>query len=212
MDTSMEDLHTHPDYAYYGLLEQEKTIGVRRIEEIINHSYFTAAVNMKVIVLDHMDKVTLDAQNKLLKTIEEANVVILGLAYSDSVIPTLRSRMQIIRVCNEEHIIPESVRIIMDEVKDYLSVSINSDFHDLFRILGLVKEKDPKSFFMLYREFIPELLDLIGKLVVDKQIYQVDKDYCGLLALLCRDREVCGTSSYSKDDFFELIVQVIENL
>ncbi len=211
LGTSMERLIGHQDYLSFGLGENEKTIGVETAKDIIDYSYLTAAFDIKVIVIDHMDKMTVEAQNKLLKTIEEANVIIIGLAYEDNILSTLKSRMQVIRICNRKRVLSNDVQVILNRTRECLMNPHNGGTQNLFRVLGLVKEKDPQSFFAIYREFVPDLIDMMAVTIVDRQITN-KKDYTGLLANLQRERTVCTNYRYSKDDFFALIVLIAENM
>ena len=213
---SEEKLRSHPDYMYFGFCEDDKYIGVDRakeiIDQIIDFSCLTAAYDMKVVVIDHMEKMTVDAQNKLLKTIEEANVVIIALAYDDCIISTLKSRMRMMRIDSADRILPKDVSSILDRVRDCLINQKTLDCSRLLSLLGLVKEKDPHSFFMEYREYVPELIDVLGRTLADRQVASKNRDYSGVLSALCQERTICTNTRYSKDDFFELIVTVIENI
>ena len=213
LNTTVERLRLHPDYAYFGLDADEKTFGVDKAKLIIELSYLSAAVSdIKVIVIDNMDKMTLEAQNKLLKTLEEANVVIIGLAYEDNLIPTVKSRMRIMRVSSEQRELPLEVKQIFENVLVCLENKNLADYYSLLAVLNLVKEKDPKSFFAVYRDYVPELIDFFGEQIINRQLSFSGKSYKKLLGVLYANRIACMTPQYTKDDFFVLIVQIIENL
>lgn len=214
LNTSATKLHLHPDYAYFGLDDGEKTFGVDKVKQVIELSYLSAALaEIKVVVIDHMDKMTLEAQNKLLKTLEEANVIIIGLAYEDCLIPTIKSRMRVVRVANKNRELPADVQRIFGEVKKCLADETATNYYYLLSILNLVKEKDPNSFFAVYRSYVPDFIDLVGNIVVNRQLsFSGKSNYKKLLNVLYADRNICSTPQYTKDDFFVLVVNIIENL
>ena len=211
LGTSTADLICHPDYSYYGLGRNEKTMGVETAKEIIDHSCLTAAYEMKVIVIDHMDKMTVDAQNKLLKTVEEGNVIIIGLAYEDRILSTLKSRMQVIRICDKKRELSNELEDIFYQTRKRLLSNSCDNVKELLSILGLVREKDPQSFFSIHRESVPDLIDVIASAIIDRHIVN-NKDYTSLLTNLCCEKSRCSDIRYSKEDFFLLIAEVIENI
>lgn len=84
----------HPDYIYIGLKEKENSIKVEDIMPVI-HEIMTKPMEsaFKVILIDDADSMTVEAQNKLLKTIEDVPeyIKILLVAHS-SLLPTIESR------------------------------------------------------------------------------------------------------------------------
>ena len=75
------------------------SLGVDTAEKIIARSQILPAVAQRqVILIDGFDKMTIPAQNKLLKLVEETEtVVIIAVAYEDTVLPTMKSRMNVVR-------------------------------------------------------------------------------------------------------------------
>lgn len=85
---------SHPDLMW---LENEK-LGVEQAKNIRNHLALKPfqAEKRAVVVVD-AENLTSDAQNALLKTMEEPNreaVIILGVASEENLLPTIRSRSQ----------------------------------------------------------------------------------------------------------------------
>lgn len=84
----------HPDYIYIGVKEDETSIKVEKIMPIIQESLSVPLESMyKVIVIDDADVMTVEAQNKLLKTVEDIPLYmkIIFVAHK-SLLPTIESR------------------------------------------------------------------------------------------------------------------------
>jgi DNA polymerase-3 subunit delta' len=79
----------------------KQTIGVEQIRELSAHTYMTPnELDLKVYIIDHADKMTAQAQNAFLKTLEEpvTNVMyFLICENSQMLLPTIISRAPIIR-------------------------------------------------------------------------------------------------------------------
>lgn len=211
LNTTVELLTTNQDYMFVSYDEGKSSIGVETAGSIIAKASLKASYGeYQVCVVDHMDSMTKEAQNKLLKTLEESAMVVIGVCYEDNIIPTVKSRMKKI-VVSENRELPEDVLRIFDGV----IASMGSSEHpeSILRLLNLVKEKDPESFFAVHREYVGELISTIGSC-----ISFTETKNCSSLLLektmprLASHRERCMSSGYSKDDFFMLIVTVIEDL
>ena len=87
------------DYMFIGLGEDKKSLGVEEAEAIIAKNLLLPATAPKqVVVVDSFNLMTVPAQNKLLKLIEESTTtVIIAVAYEDTVLPTIKSRMGVVR-------------------------------------------------------------------------------------------------------------------
>ena len=93
----------HPDVLVY---PQGKDFKVADSESIIeNVQIRPMEADYKIIVINRLDNSTVQAQNKILKTIEEApkNVIFLITATnSNAVLPTIKSRTQVLEIENFE--------------------------------------------------------------------------------------------------------------
>ena len=89
LDTSLERLQYHPDYLY---IESEKTLGVEESTEIIAKAKLVPSLsNHTVVVINHFETMTPQAQNKLLKLIEDnAQILVLGIVLTVAAIGILR--------------------------------------------------------------------------------------------------------------------------
>lgn len=103
------DTHNHPDFSLL-TLEKKASIGVEEIRTL------TASVQIKpyeggrrVVVIDPADKLTVAAQNALLKTLEEPPghaVFLLVADKAQAMLPTVRSRVRIIELARQN---PEQI-------------------------------------------------------------------------------------------------------
>lgn len=86
----------------YLLIEPEegaKSLGVDDADRIIAKAQTAPySAEKQVILVDGIDLMTVPAQNKLLKLLEESvTVVVVAVAYKDTMLPTIKSRMQVVR-------------------------------------------------------------------------------------------------------------------
>ena len=58
----------------------------------------------------------------------------------------------------------------------------------------------------------PGKIEVMSGALIERQITYVDRDYSNILGDLCRERGICTTNQYSKDDFFGMIVSIIERI
>lgn len=201
LNTDRKALSSHPDYMYVDFDEGKSSIGVETANLIVNKASLRASFgDYQVCVINHMDSMTEAAQNKLLKTLEEALMVVIGVCYEDGILPTVKSRMQKVQLTNKK-LLSDDVMNIFDKV----GVALNTNPVDVLSCLNLVKEKDTESFFHAHRENVGELLSFIGNNCSSKLSEEV-------VLKLGSQRECCMSSSFSKDDFFVLIVTIVEDL
>ena len=87
----------HPDVLY---IKDGEKLGIEQARKIKNHFvYKPNKAKGKVVVVETADNMTVDAQNALLKTIEELpenGLIILGASTDANFLPTIISRSQII--------------------------------------------------------------------------------------------------------------------
>jgi len=94
-----ENLELHPDFMLISKKDGKKAMGVEEAAQIIaKANYKPAIASQTIIVIDGIDCMTAIAQNKLLKLLEENNNVrVIAISYSENVLDTIKSRMQVIR-------------------------------------------------------------------------------------------------------------------
>ncbi|HWJ06808.1 MAG TPA: DNA polymerase III subunit delta' [Steroidobacteraceae bacterium] len=97
---------THPDVHWVRPLEDKKTIGVDQVREVCEKLAMTSMRRgYRVAIVVPAEKMTPQAQNALLKTLEEPaprTVLVLVTARPSALLPTLRSRCQRIEVARPE--------------------------------------------------------------------------------------------------------------
>lgn len=93
---------THPDAVFPAPLPKEKTIKIDSLREMIeNLSHHSLEGGRRVIVIENAERMTPQAQNCVLKTLEEAPADVYFLLTCDvesALLPTVRSRCRIVRV------------------------------------------------------------------------------------------------------------------
>ena len=189
-------LERSSDFYFVGLDADEKSIGVEKANDIVNRAALSASSGAyKVFIIDSMDKMTVAAQNKLLKTLEESDTLIIGTCYEDNLLPTVKSRMQIIRV-GDKVAIPDDVKKIFDEVSACID---KGNMSEIFSVLNLVKEKDPKSFFNEHREYVKDLISLIASKILRPEVMRLSAEHL----------EKCSSASYTKDDLFVYVASLV---
>lgn len=188
-------LDAHPDFIFIEPDESGK-IGVDLIGEVIDKAmYAPIKGRINVAVIDGFDATNDIAQNKLLKTLEDSeNLVIIGIAYSDRVLDTIKSRMLSIsfkplteaefkasykgKEADFAYILTRGcVEGINDDVVAFYkpiaeSISLDDD-KSLFGILGLVKEKDTDSYIAVRKQELPMLLNMLESCYLDLLRYEV---------------------------------------
>lgn len=88
------------------ILEYEKQVGipdVRRIQETIYLKPLRSAV--RAVLIDATSGITIEAQNALLKTLEEppeSTLIIVQVLNSDEILPTILSRCKVIELSSEK--------------------------------------------------------------------------------------------------------------
>lgn len=93
---------THPDALFPAPAPREKTIKIDALREMIDTlSHHSLEGGKRVVVIENAEKMTPQAQNCLLKTLEEATEGTYFLLTTDvesAILPTIRSRCRVIRM------------------------------------------------------------------------------------------------------------------
>lgn len=99
----VSDLNLYP-YAMIMSPTEKKSIGIESIRQLngfLNLKVPGSKPRDRVIILEAAETLSLEAQNALLKTLEEppdGSVIILNAAQEQSLLPTIRSRLQLIKL------------------------------------------------------------------------------------------------------------------
>ena len=196
LSVDAESVFNHPDVFLFSP-EEKKSMGVDVAKSICSIADTAPQVAEKhYIVVDGFDKFTLDAQNVLLKLLEDETACeVYGLCYSENIIGTIRSRMKCrymsismedyLTRCKNESIdngeilfyITQGDFGMLKQEQDFSELitiflkvrdCLNSgDYLNLLTILNLVREKDKSSFSTVYTPYISALCRFIGAVLSD---------------------------------------------
>jgi len=236
-----ENLELHPDFLLIEKPEGKASIGVGDAAMIINRAALRPSLAQKhLVIIDGIDAMTEPAQNKLLKVLEDGeNILILAISYGGKVLDTILSRMGIVeyRALNRDEFVSEMTKLypeydaklyfpltggcinLVEELVSYdamfLSVKehfSNGDCKELFSDLHLVKEKD-KDAVTENRALLPHLISFLQWQISEMALSaSVNRSVLDCLAILNEHKARCVKSSYTKDDFFYLIMFLVEKL
>lgn len=109
----------HPDLLYFPFTSKLGVAEARKIKEFFSIKPYSA--KGKAVVLEDASKLTEEAQNALLKTLEElpeSALFILGASSDAAFLPTVLSRCQIIRIMNNELRITNSYKEDIEKLLD----------------------------------------------------------------------------------------------
>ena len=200
--------------------------GVDESEEIVKRSALLPVfAPYTVIYIKRMDKVTVQGQNKLLKTIEEVPHVVFIMTAEGDVLDTIRSRVRVISLAplsyEEFKKVSDNPSLPLYYVKngvmekevdeDLLAIyqSVYEAVKDrnvklLFDTLHITGEKDKDNFFAVYKPNVKQLYSLITATAVESGF-----DECGEVAdVIGSHLKWCESVSYTKDNFFECMASL----
>ena len=230
-DSCMKALDAHPDYMK--VVPDGACIKVEQMREAINFSKYNCVVSCrKVIVIDGAETLSEDAQDIILKLLEDgndSNVVIF--VTSKKLLPTVHSRCSMIQVM---HVINENqdnrlssmlaigrpglVKILeedsafLDTMKAYITMlSQIKNKREIMEVLGVIKEKDKKNFYegssfdevCVLFNFHENLFETLLN-----RMYGVQEDVYGLERFMKFD---CLMHLYSEETLLNLLALTVEH-
>lgn len=202
-----DNLYNNPDFL---LIEPDDNgkIGVEDVAQILNKASYCPISERGIVIVDSMESMTVQAQNKLLKTIEdEKNLLVIGVAYDGGILDTIKSRvleLNFYPLSEEEfksqytgaeadmaYILSRGCPEAMDDelVSFYKPIVENialGDEKELVSYLHLLKEKDTDNFFVSRKAETPFLLNVLEYAYTDIQRYLV----MGEVGKLCQPQTV----------------------
>lgn len=224
LSTEASCLDDHPDFLRIKPLEG-KSLGVNEIAPILAKAQLQPAISdRQAVLVEGFDRMTVQAQNRLLKLIEESELVVIGTALEDKMLSTIKSRMRVVTYNplsfteyekfheDKSFILPryfatagcpdtapdEALFSIFCKVQECIE---KGSAKELFTILSLVGEKDNGNFYKTHRSDISCLISLIGTLYAAKGNSDI--------VSLCRiNKERCSQPSYTNNDFFMFAAKV----
>lgn len=229
----------HPDLIHV-THEKPSSIGVDEIREQINDTILVRPYSSyyKIYIVDEAEKMTVQAQNALLKTIEEPPsyaVILLLTTNQEAFLPTILSRcvqlkLKPLRDFVVKGYLMESLKIPEADADVYaafargnlgkaISLASSEDFRlmrsDLLHLLRHIHDTDISDLLDLIRQLkednldINECLDFMQMWYRDVLLYKVTKDI-NLLIFKDEYKAINQISSNSAYEGLELILQAID--
>lgn len=254
-----EYLHTdkldiHPDFLLVRPADGKKSMGVDEATQIVSKGALRPAIEKKqIVIIDGIDVMTVPAQNKLLKLLEDVEtVLVIAIAYNNKgVLDTIASRLtqytyfsqrleDFLVSFNENY--PECRNLgtmyyyltggcvgLVDQLHSYsdMFIAAITAFErmcmiDLLPAYHLLQEKDSEA--ITNTPCIPYAIQLMEACVCAELEYSSAGTVSELLncsdvytlpqllhmqELLQDHKARCKYPSYSKDNFFQLIVELV---
>ncbi len=130
----------HPDLLYIS----DKKLGIEQARLIKEHfSYKPYQAKGKALVIEEAHKLTMDAQNALLKTLEELtehSLVILGSNSIENFLPTILSRCQVVQIGETNQSAIQTAELLTKYQADLDSL-LKSDLAERFGYIEKLKDK-----------------------------------------------------------------------
>ena len=175
----------HPDVKYFP--KKEKLL-VEDSNVIVEESFVKPIfAERKIFIIDNFDKSTVEAQNKLLKVLEEPNYnmyYLLSTANLEAVLPTIRSR------CFKVEIGPQRRELINEVIKQVgsnqrdLAISLGDAY--LGKTIELAKKNNLENIFNLSLDIICKLKSSKEVILYSKRILDEKGDICLIFECISR--------------------------
>ncbi|MDO8619055.1 MAG: hypothetical protein Q7R49_03890 [Candidatus Daviesbacteria bacterium] len=152
----------HPDVLY---LNDGEKLGIEQARKIKDFfKYKPTQSKNKALVIETADKMTDEAQNALLKTIEELPenaLVVLGASSEESFLPTILSRCQVTRLQSS------AISQQMSDYTEEIEKLIKADLSDRFEYIEKLKEREEffHSLLSYFHQKLPANLEFTKKLL-----------------------------------------------
>ncbi|MDD5147247.1 MAG: hypothetical protein PHV63_01685 [Candidatus Daviesbacteria bacterium] len=137
----------HPDLLYIQAGEKLGIAEAKRIKEFFSLKPYSASG--RAVVLEDASILTHEAQNALLKTIEELSreaILILGASSDNNLLPTILSRCEIIRLKPKS----DDTLVYHSKYSEDLEKLLNSSFEQRFEYIEKLKEREEFLHYMVY--------------------------------------------------------------
>ncbi len=222
-------LKNHPDFLF--LSSANSLMGVEEAAKAVTFCFMKPSRStFTVVLIDRIDQMTVQGQNKLLKQLEDCgHVRFILTAEKNTVLETIKSRVSIFqyRPLSLEDFLKEVKNNKLDyqitggcpgimnenwypeirELFEKIGIVIQQDnYKELFALLHLLKEKDSENFFFLYPELIKNLLDFIGTIIVSS--CDLSEKNLNRIKTLTKHMTACTEPFYTKEWFFLCIAEL----
>ena len=158
LETSLTS--NHPDLLYF---PYDSKLGIEQAKQVKEHFLLRPySARGKVVVMEDASNLTLEAQNALLKTLEEppeTALLILGAPSEDKLIPTVVSRCQVVYIpviasgakqsLSMEEIASSTTSPRNDDFMNNIEKLLNSEVEERFEYVEKLKERGEFLHFML---------------------------------------------------------------
>ena len=230
-----ENLEHHQDFLFIDLSDKKSISVDEIIPVVIMGSRKPVIAESSFVIINHMDALTVAAQNKLLLTLEQSPYLYLvGICYKDSLLQTIKSRVTVKRyetpskaafyeALQKEELSGEQKEAMYyagsysAELLAIYNAFFEADVKKSLDLLHLAKEKDKECVFQ-DRELVFSILALLECTLKQKVLKLLaSKDTDGALYIeqqrkVSNDRTLCKSSNYTQNDFFLCVVNVLETL
>lgn len=167
LQDSVSETSHHPDLKYFN----NDTVKREVIDEVIDFSReMPVLAKRSVVIIRDAHNIAISTQDILLKTLEENTTCIILFVCSSPLIPTILSRVAVIR--------------LRDSGKNYdvtnvKELYLKKNYKELFSIFGLLKEKDSKA--ISDKNYYIAIINAIRTCVFDLLLLNTGElaiDYC----------------------------------
>lgn len=156
---SLEELTpNHPDLLYLPYTSKLGIVEARKIKDFFSLKPYSA--KGRVVVLEDASALTDEAQNALLKTLEELpknGLFILAADYDAKLLPTVLSRCEVIRLSSEEY---NNYNYNKNYIKD-LEALLKADIPQRFEYIEKLKDREEflKSLVLYFHQNLPSHME-----------------------------------------------------
>lgn len=206
----VKNIETHPDFLFVAVPDGKKSIGVDDIADFMKIAYIKPSISEKsVIIIDGIDAFTVQAQNRVLKVLEDcSNIIVIAISYGGMVLATIKSRLLIYEyhpLSAEEFIkkydssdsrllfyatggcdgliplVTEHINTFR-EIKEVIE---NGQIPKLLGALHLLKEKDNEN--LAGTPIVPNIIDFLIRSFSELLMLKESEHYAFLYCKQCAD-------------------------
>ena len=158
----------HPDFL--AVSPEKGLISIEKVREIINFLSFKPKLSgLKIVIIDDSEKMTKEAQNALLKILEEPNLdnlIILVSSYPEKLLPTILSRLLVIKFSLAKK----------KEIIDYLVKEFSLSLDKAEEIAQMSQGKIAEAIKLLEKDYFQEKMkakEILKKIIKGNEIEKI---------------------------------------
>jgi len=158
----------HPDFL--AVSPEKGLISIEKVREIINFLSFKPKISgLKIVIIDDSEKMTKEAQNALLKILEEPNLdnlIILVSSYPEKLLPTILSRLLVIKFSLAKK----------KEIIDYLVKEFSLSLDKAEEIAQMSQGKIAEAIKLLEKDYFQEKMkakEILKKIIKGNEIEKI---------------------------------------